>query len=510
MSDISTAGLRTENPLSPQAPAKVLIFDRNESRLTFVKKITANCGIKHLTCGNLASAIELAESNDCCFALIGLGSCPAADDPCLRAISQFKHRGLKIICYEAGVMKWPVGALCHALLAGAARVLDSARINFAEELRSLLAQLLRTHEERAHEELQLKLKMRQLGIIGESQEMLAVFRLMQRVSALSDLPVLITGETGTGKELIANALYRLDPKRCDGPFVALNCGAISAGIAESELFGHRRGAFTGAERERKGLFRAAEGGVIFLDEIGELSEALQVKFLRVIQEGRVLSVGEEKEAEINVRIIAATNRNLEDMVARGEFRADLLHRLNILSIKVPPLRERPADYQPLINHFLRKHNALRPEAKLAVDADFIAALTQLEIPGNGRQLENLVRRALINKDDHTPLNLSDLPPELWQQLSQQNQRDAVAPPIDETQVNEAGSEMSNDTSAHSDLAGVLHLHQWNLARSLEYCERLLLESALQFSQGNQSETARLLGITPRSVYNKVRKYHLQN
>ena len=197
--------------------------------------------------------------------------------------------------------------------------------------------------------------MKRLGSVGESQAMMAVFHTVLRVSPLSDMPVLITGETGTGKELLAHAIHQLDPKRCHGPFIALNCSALSPGLAESELFGHRRGAFTGADRERKGLIRAAEGGVLFLDEIGELDDALQAKLLRVLQENRVLGIGDDQEVAVNVRIIAATNRNLDAMVQQRTFRADLFHRLNVLAIHIPPLRERPADLKPLIEHFLEKH-----------------------------------------------------------------------------------------------------------------------------------------------------------
>ena len=170
-----------------------------------------------------------------------------------------------------------------------------------------------------------------------------VFRSIIRFSTLSDLPVLIVGETGTGKEGLARALHRLDPKRKEGPFVAVNCGAIAAPLAESEFFGHRRGAFTGADRDRKGLVRSAEGGVLFLDEIGELDAALQAKLLRVLQESRVLGVGEDRDIQVNVRVVAATNRDLDQMGQQSRFRADLFHRLNVLSIRVPPLSERADD-----------------------------------------------------------------------------------------------------------------------------------------------------------------------
>ena len=186
---------------------------------------------------------------------------------------------------------------------------------------------------------------------------------MIRISRVSDVPTYITGETGTGKELLAKAIHSLDAKRRSGPFVAVNCSAISPGLAESELFGHRRGAFTGADRDRKGLIRAAQGGVLFLDEIGDLDAALQTKLLRVLQENRVLAVGEERDVPIDVRVVAASNRNLLAMVANGTFRADLFYRFTVLTVHVPPLRERRADIPPLIAHFVQKYQDLESSGR---------------------------------------------------------------------------------------------------------------------------------------------------
>jgi transcriptional regulator with PAS, ATPase and Fis domain len=308
---------------------------------------------------------------------------------------------------------------------------------------------------------------------------------------------------------MAHAVHQLDLKRRDGPFVAVNCSAISPSLAESELFGHRRGAFTGADRDRKGLIRSADGGVLFLDEIGELDDALQAKLLRVLQENRVLGVGEDREVSVSVRITAATNRDLYAMVQQGKFRADLFHRLHVLSIHIPPLRERPADLKPLIEHFLQKYQFLKPAEPLSVAPDFIDALTQLELPGNARQLENLVRWALVNKDDDTSLNLGDLPLEIWQQLSEQGKRPwGQSEAADDEQDTQKSTLETLRQDLPASIVNLLDLNGWNLSRSLQYCEKLLLEAALHKAHGNQSQTARLLGITPRSVYNKVHKYQL--
>jgi DNA-binding NtrC family response regulator len=487
----------------------VLMWDDRESRLQLISRIVAECGARPRWVEGLSAIPQVEFSCRCNLAVVALGACPSPGDLCLEGIRSLKQKGFRIICYEEGVQSWPLSIRCQVLLAGSLWLLDGAKVEFPQELRRLLVQLLRAEAGRRNEEERLKHMMRKLGSVGESQAILAVFQTISRASTLSDLPILIIGETGTGKELLAHAVHQLDLKRRDGPFVAVNCSAISPGLAESELFGHRRGAFTGADRDRKGLIRSAEGGVLFLDEIGELDDALQAKLLRVLQENRVLGVGEDREVSVSVRVIAATNRDLEAMVQQGKFRADLFHRLHVLSIHIPPLRERPADLKPLIEHFLQKYQFLRPAEPLSVAPDFIDALTQLELPGNARQLENLVRWALVNKDDDTSLNLRDLPLEIWQQLSEQGKRPWV-----QSEAADDGKDTQKSTletlrqAIPASIVNLLDLNGWNLSRSLQYCERLLLEAALHKAHGNQSQTARLLGITPRSVYNKVHKYQL--
>ena len=371
-------------------------------------------------------------------------------------------------------------------------------------LTGVFAQKTRDLVERKH----IHERMRTFGIVGESDAIEVASRQALRVGYLSDLAVLITGESGTGKELMARAIHQLDPKRSTGPFVAINCGAISSGLAESELFGHSRGAFTGADRDRKGLIRAADGGVLFLDEIGDLGSDMQAKLLRVLQDHRVLSVGTDHDVGVNVRVIAATNRNLELMMDRGEFRADLFHRLNMFSIYLPPLRERVADLKSLIDNFLMKFRATEKLETSSVDRDFIDALAQLDLPGNVRQLENIVRRAALNKADDTPLSLSDLPPEIWLQLCAKKQVNGGQVPGDclasPTVIPEAPL---SSTECITPLFTRLDSKGWNLSRVIEYCEGLLVEAALQRTQGNHSQAARVLGITPRTLYNKLKKPH---
>jgi DNA-binding NtrC family response regulator len=284
--------------------------------------------------------------------------------------------------------------------------------------------------------------------------------------------------------------------------VPLNCAALPRDLAEAELFGHRRGAFTDAGYDRKGLFRSAEGGIVFLDEISELRLEVQAKLLRVLQENRVLTLGEDRESSVNVRIIAATNRNLHERVAQGAFRADLFHRLNVLTISIQPLRERPEDVEALVAHFLRKHRELNPKRSFVAEPEFIEALLNTGLPGNARQVENVVRQALARKDDDSPLGLADLPAELWEEVCARSlplKRDY------ETPLNHEAPTPLTEMSFSTWLLRLCEEHAWNLSRSLEHCERLLLEAALHRTRGNQSETARLLGITPRSVYNKLHR-----
>jgi two-component system response regulator PilR (NtrC family) len=219
--------------------------------------------------------------------------------------------------------------------------------------------------------------------------------------------VLITGESGVGKELVARALHRKSP-RAQAPFIAVNCGAIPEGLIESELFGHVRGAFTGAATAKQGLFQAANGGTLFLDEIGELSLALQVKLLRVIQERRVRAVGATDDEEVDVRLVAATNRVLVNEVQAGRFREDLYYRLNVIQLRVPPLRERREDVLLLSEHFLRRFGAEHARENLQISREAKKRLDGYDFPGNVRELENLIERA-VTLSDGPEVTLDALP-----------------------------------------------------------------------------------------------------
>ena len=483
----------------PESDCLVVLWDECRDREREISRVIENAGIQTAVVADF-SELQLIEFSPKCFvAVASTGAMPVGAG--IQVIRDLKAQGFKVLAHGQGAGSWPIKTKCLPLLAGAVQLFDSSATDFLSEMRTVVEQIVRIETEKRSDEHNIRATMRGLGMIGESAAMMAVFRAIIRFSALSDLPVLISGETGTGKEALARAVHRLDPKRSQGPFVPVNCGAISATLAESEFFGHRRGAFTGAERDRKGLFRSAEGGVLFLDEVAELDVALQNRLLRVLQENRVLSVGEDREVTINVRIVAATNRDLEQLMRQNKFRTDLFHRLNVLPIQVPPLRERPEDLAPLVEHFLQKNRSFGSPSSRTVDADFLEALRQSELPGNVRQLENVVRLALIRKATDLPLCLSDLSVEILRQLLEPTEN-STAPTGERAEVFPSGT-------LTEFLIRVLETNHWSLRRLMESCERQALEVVMERTRGNQSEIARLLGITVRSVYNKVHKYRLK-
>ncbi|HEX4567262.1 MAG TPA: sigma-54 dependent transcriptional regulator [Vicinamibacterales bacterium] len=441
---------------------------------------------------------------DAGLALVAVDAAPSSDAPVLHDISRLKASGFIVLCYASGADAWHLAERCRLLVSGASDVFDVDARAFVFELRQRLSDAIGAARDREREQAHLREQMLAAGVIGVSSRIAGVFRSIVRVAPLTDLPVLITGETGTGKELAARAVHRLDPRRRDRPFVAVNCGAISAGIAESELFGHRRGAFTGADRDRMGLFRAARGGVLFLDEIGDLEPALQAKLLRVLQEHRVLTVGEDQDQPIDVRVIAATNRDLEVMIRDRAFRADLFHRLNVLTIRIPPLRERPEDIEPLVAHFVDRCGGATPIDAVSPTREFVDAIRHLDLPGNVRQLENIVRRAVVTAARGGPLRLSSLPPESLREIS-------CAPRPSESAGNDdhpPAGHGAADAGAPLDPVAILDAASWKLQTALDLCEQRLVAAALGASHGNRSRAARLLGISPRCIFNKMRKHRL--
>jgi DNA-binding NtrC family response regulator len=313
------------------------------------------------------------------------------------------------------------------------------------------------------------------GIVGSSHKIQEVLRMIARLKD-TRTPVLITGESGTGKELVARAIhYRgLLSKR---PFVAVDCGSLVPTLIESELFGYEKGAFTGAIRSKEGLFQSANGGTIFLDEIGELSPELQAKLLRVLQEKEVRPVGSNQKFKVDVRVIAATNRDLEAAQKEGAFRKDLYFRLNVVTLNLPPLRERRSDVAPLVHYFLDR---LAPGKTIAISPAAMKTMFQYDWPGNVRELENCIERA-VALGDQEMIEVSDLPPAVRQQPERTTSGEAV--------VFAEESAVSSNTD-------------------LEELERETIQRVFEQVHGDKGRARKMLGISRATLYRKLKRYNI--
>ncbi|HET8654856.1 MAG TPA: sigma-54 dependent transcriptional regulator [Longimicrobiaceae bacterium] len=306
--------------------------------------------------------------------------------------------------------------------------------------------------------------------VGRSRPIVEVLRLAETV-APTDSTVLISGESGTGKEVLARYVHALS-ERASGPFLSINCGALPESLLESELFGHTKGSFTGAVRDKQGLFVAAGGGTFFLDEVGEMSPATQVKLLRVLQEREVIPVGATEAVPVDVRIVAATNRDLEEEIRRGTFRSDLYYRLNVITLHMPPLHGRADDIPILAEHFLARFAATRERPGLRLSPEALAALQRYDWPGNVRELENAIERAavLCQKDEIGP---ELLPARIVSQKAAPLVSDRLPP-----------------------------------NPSLEIIERAYIHWVLESEGGNKTRAAEVLGIDPSTLYRKLLRYGL--
>jgi len=346
-----------------------------------------------------------------------------------------------------------------------------------------------------------------LGIIGRSDQMQNVFKLIGQLSS-SDATALITGESGTGKELVARAIYHHN-ERADQPFVAINCAAIPENLLESELFGHEKGAFTGAASQRIGKFEQCNHGTIFLDEIGDMSLATQTKILRVLQSGTFERVGGNQAVKVDVRVIAATNKPLEQAVASREFREDLFYRLNVVRVQIPPLRERKEDIRLLVNYFLKKFSGKAPRS---ISSDAVSTLEQYHWPGNVRELENAVRRALVVAKGEAILS-SDLPVEVTRTHGLSPGAAGAHPEGPPTSLSGA-SPAGTTVEAATDVAALARtFFKWARENSkfkvIPAVERELVIQALIETEGNQVQAAKLLGITRATLRKRIEKFRIK-
>lgn len=366
------------------------------------------------------------------------------------------------------------------------------------------------------------------GLIGRSASMRHIFTLIERV-APAKTPILIMGESGTGKEMVAQAIHK-QSNRASGPFVALNCAALPEHLLESTLFGHRKGSFTGAVEHRQGLFQAAHQGTLFLDEIGEMPLAMQAKVLRALQEQKVMAVGSLEEEEINLRIVAATNRPLLEDVNEGRFREDLYYRLNVIPIHLPPLRERPSDIPLLTEHFIAYYAKEFAKVVKRVNPMVMEALTKSLFPGNVRELKNLVERA-VTLATSEELSAKDF---LWESTTNFVMKEVIS---DEKVPKEATSMARSDLASKGldkadsrvnlpthakmteNLSALALLVQeldddkesqnskdaWDIEICLEKVEKGLIKEALDRCSGNRTETAKYLGLSFRSLRYRLKK-----
>ncbi len=464
-----------------RADRGILVVDDDESLREFLEILLVKEGYRVYPAESGEKALNILESNNISMVISDIRM-PGMDGVSLLKAIKTKRPELPVVLITAFAS---MDSAVSAMKEGAWDYLTKPfRI---EELREILEKALAaassssrsvdipeaTHQEgRVHTLDQM---------VARSPAMLKLFQIIPRVAATSS-SVLITGETGTGKELAARAVHNLGPRK-DKPFVVVNCGGIPENLLESELFGHARGAFTGAAQEKKGLFAMAHTGTIFLDEIGELPMLLQVKLLRVAQQKAFTPVGSTTPIEVDVRIIAATNRDLEQEVMDGNFREDLFYRLNVIQIKMPSLRERPEDIPLLVQYFLDKYSREQGREMQGISSFAIEALMKYHFPGNVRELENIIERSVA-------LSTSNLL--LPESLS-------LAKFKEEKQTVEGGQEV---------LPAFIPDEGMVLDDMLNSIEKEYLKAALEKTNGRKTDAAALLGMNFRSFRYRLSKYGL--
>ena len=445
-------------------PAKVLVVDDEQAILMLLKEALTKWGYQVTTASTGAEALEVIRGGLFDAALTDVRMPDMSGIDLLRAVKAHDD-SIEVVIMTG----YPtISSAVEALKDGAFDYLSKPLI--LDELRHLMSRLMErrflrgeVHSLRARlgEELTVN------ELIGASAPMQQVKDIIGKV-AVTDSPVLIEGESGTGKELVAAAIHRLSD-RAKMPFIPVNCSAIPADLLESEFFGHVRGAFSGAVADALGLFRGANQGTIFLDEIAELPPALQVKLLRVLQEMQVRPVGSTKAYPVDVRVIAATNRNLEQAMTEGTFRQDLFYRLNVVRISLPPLRDRRDDVPALVNHFLRRFNRRFRREVRGITPEALAALQAYEFPGNVRELENMVERAYA-MGARDQIGLGDL-----------------------SILGRTSSAIPSTSSSKA-------------VPTLGEVEKELILKALTVFKNDKEAAARALGISRRTIYRRLKEY----
>jgi|OpeIllAssembly_1097287.scaffolds.fasta_scaffold02219_2 two-component system, NtrC family, response regulator len=452
----------------------ILIVDDEKNYLLVLSAVLEEEGFEVLTAVSGLEALEILKSSDVDLVLTDM-KMPGMDGIALLEQVKTRDPELPVIMMTAhGTVDKAVEAMQKGAYTYVLKPFENERLILYVKKALTVYQVFKENRRlRSAVELQYQFG----NIIGRSKAMRDIFETIQKV-APSNATVLIEGESGTGKELVAKAIHFNSPRR-DHPFVAVNCSALAEGLLESELFGHEKGAFTGAVSSKKGRFELAHGGTLFLDEIGELSPNLQVKLLRVLQEKNFERVGGVRSIAVDIRVIAATNRNLKDEMKAGRFREDLFYRLNVVHILIPPLRLRWQDIHLLVDHFIKKYapsnQSVVPVKGLSQEV--IRLFYEYGWPGNIRELENVIERAIILCEDGL-IRVRDLPN--WFKASALN-----AKLID-----------SIPTGA-------------KLYETLELIEKEMIDRALKMAKNVQAHAAEMLGITKSGLNQKIKRYNLE-
>ena len=391
--------------MSTPVPQSVLVVEDEEVMRAILRRLLDDSGYDVFTANSAENAIQIFLENEISITLTDIKMSGKDGIELLDEIKSIDAEAIVIIMTAFSSVDTAVAALRK----GAYDYVTKPFVN--EDLLQTIKNAV-TQRQLFKENRLLRRELRQRfdisGITGASDRLQQVFEVINKV-AHTNATVLIQGESGTGKELVARSIH-FNSERSDGPFLAVNCGALPESLLESELFGHTRGSFTGAVADKKGLFRSAAGGTIFLDEIGDMPQSLQVKLLRALQEHEVVPVGSSVPIKVDARIVAATNKRLETEVAEGRFREDLFYRLNVVDIEVPPLRERRDDIPLLVKHFVARSTREQNADVRTVSQDAMDALACYDWPGNVRELENVIERAVILSSDN--IDLASLPPKI--------------------------------------------------------------------------------------------------
>ena len=450
---------------------RILIIDDEENMLHMLKTILSKEGYEIITAGNGIEGLEKIETNLFDTILCDLRM-PEMDGLSFLKTVKVKNTDSTIIMMSA------YGTIDLAVEAMKQGAYDYISKPFKPDEIILTLKKAEERERLRKENILLKKEIKKEfgfeNIITKNDKMLQIFETIHKISDY-DTSVLIIGESGTGKELVAKAIH-YDSKRSGKPFIAINCGAIPENLLESELFGHVKGAFTDANQNKKGLFEEADGGTILLDEIGELPSNLQVKLLRALQEGEVRKVGDTKQIKLDVRIIAATSKNLGQEVRKDSFREDLFYRLNVIQIDLPPLRERREDIPLLINHFINRYNGKHHLKAKNISSAALNILVEYDWQGNIRELENAIERAVILSEGSC-IEVSALPPDI---------RKLKAP---------GEKEMVND--------------EYSIKRIHLIMEEQLIKKALDKTKGNRTQAAKLLEISHPSLLSKMKEFSIR-